>query len=180
MIFSGACSPCQASSLRNYLVFLRLVIENGHWIFVIFIIQSNWFNFGFVCTYAVHLTTHFAVRANFTPLDTLSLKCQNAQTQTRAHLSRVYRQWHSWTPSVRTSIALLRITSRRIFIEKSQVFIVNHPSNPWPQRYLIKMSAFPGHIAFDEYGKPFIILRDQAQQKRLTGNDAIKVSVGFS
>lgn len=38
------------------------------------------------------------------------------------------------------------------------------------------MSAFPGSIAFDEYGRPFIILRDQDQQKRLTGNDAIKVS----
>lgn len=38
------------------------------------------------------------------------------------------------------------------------------------------MSAFPGSIAFDEYGRPFIILRDQEQQKRLTGNDAIKVS----
>lgn len=41
------------------------------------------------------------------------------------------------------------------------------------------MAAFPGHIAFDEFGKPFIILRDQQQQKRLTGNDAIKVSVWF-
>lgn len=38
------------------------------------------------------------------------------------------------------------------------------------------MTAFPGSIAFDEYGRPFIILRDQDQQKRLTGNDAIKVS----
>lgn len=38
------------------------------------------------------------------------------------------------------------------------------------------MSAFPGSIAFDEYGRPFIILRDQDSQKRLTGNDAIKVS----
>lgn len=38
------------------------------------------------------------------------------------------------------------------------------------------MTAFPGTIAFDEYGKPFIILRDQGAQKRLTGADAIKVS----
>lgn len=38
------------------------------------------------------------------------------------------------------------------------------------------MAAFPGTIAFDEFGKPFIILRDQDTQKRLTGNDAIKVS----
>lgn len=36
------------------------------------------------------------------------------------------------------------------------------------------MSAFPGTFAFDEYGRPFIILRDQEKQKRLTGTDAIK------
>lgn len=38
------------------------------------------------------------------------------------------------------------------------------------------MSAFPGTFAFDEYGRPFIILRDQEQQKRITGTDAIKVN----
>lgn len=38
------------------------------------------------------------------------------------------------------------------------------------------MAAFPGSIAFDEYGRPFIILRDQDKQKRLTGADALKVS----
>ncbi len=32
-----------------------------------------------------------------------------------------------------------------------------------------------GSLAFDEYGRPFIILRDQDRQKRLTGKDAIKV-----
>ncbi|XP_028127717.1 T-complex protein 1 subunit epsilon [Diabrotica virgifera virgifera] len=36
------------------------------------------------------------------------------------------------------------------------------------------MSAIPGSIAFDEYGRPFIILRDQDKQKRLTGIDALK------
>ncbi|XP_055613989.1 T-complex protein 1 subunit epsilon [Uranotaenia lowii] len=36
------------------------------------------------------------------------------------------------------------------------------------------MMSLPGSIAFDEYGRPFIILRDQENQKRLTGNDAIK------
>jgi T-complex protein 1 subunit epsilon len=36
------------------------------------------------------------------------------------------------------------------------------------------MMGFPGSIAFDEYGRPFIILRDQDKQKRLTGNEAIK------
>lgn len=39
----------------------------------------------------------------------------------------------------------------------------------------IKMSAFPGSIAFDEYGRPFIIIRDQDKQRRLTGIDALKV-----
>jgi len=38
------------------------------------------------------------------------------------------------------------------------------------------MSAFPGTFAFDEYGRPFIILRDQERQKRITGTDAIKVN----
>lgn len=38
------------------------------------------------------------------------------------------------------------------------------------------MASLPGSIAFDEYGRPFIILRDQENQKRLTGTDAIKVS----
>ena len=37
------------------------------------------------------------------------------------------------------------------------------------------MAAIPGSIAFDEFGRPFIILRDQEKQNRLTGNDAIKV-----
>lgn len=37
------------------------------------------------------------------------------------------------------------------------------------------MAGFPGSIAFDEYGRPFIILRDQDSQKRLTGIDALKV-----
>jgi len=36
------------------------------------------------------------------------------------------------------------------------------------------MAAFPGSIAFDEYGRPFIIIRDQQNQKRLTGIDALK------
>lgn len=36
------------------------------------------------------------------------------------------------------------------------------------------MASFPGSVAFDEYGRPFIIIRDQDQQKRLTGNDALK------
>ena len=32
-----------------------------------------------------------------------------------------------------------------------------------------------GSLAFDEYGRPFLILRDQENQNRLTGKDAIKV-----
>lgn len=36
------------------------------------------------------------------------------------------------------------------------------------------MAGFPGSLAFDEYGRPFIIIKDQDKQRRLTGNDAIK------
>ena len=32
-----------------------------------------------------------------------------------------------------------------------------------------------GQVAFDEYGRPFIILRDQDKQTRLTGLEAQKV-----
>ena len=35
--------------------------------------------------------------------------------------------------------------------------------------------AAVGSLAFDEYGRPFLILRDQDHQKRITGKDAIKV-----
>ena len=35
--------------------------------------------------------------------------------------------------------------------------------------------AAVGSLAFDEYGRPFLILRDQDNQKRITGKDAIKV-----
>lgn len=37
------------------------------------------------------------------------------------------------------------------------------------------MTAIPGSVAFDEYGRPFIILRNQETQQRLTGQNAIKV-----
>lgn len=37
------------------------------------------------------------------------------------------------------------------------------------------MNGFPGTFAFDEYGRPFIILREQDREKRITGTDAIKV-----
>lgn len=36
------------------------------------------------------------------------------------------------------------------------------------------MTAFPGTLAFDEYGRPFIIIRDQQNQQRLTGTEALK------
>lgn len=39
--------------------------------------------------------------------------------------------------------------------------------------------SMPGTLAFDEYGRPFIIIRDQDKQKRLTGTDAIKVFISF-
>jgi T-complex protein 1 subunit epsilon len=41
------------------------------------------------------------------------------------------------------------------------------------------MASLPGTLAFDEYGRPFIIIRDQQNQKRLTGVDALKVSFVF-
>ena len=31
-----------------------------------------------------------------------------------------------------------------------------------------------GSLAFDEFGRPFMILKDEMSQNRLTGNDAIK------
>ena len=30
-------------------------------------------------------------------------------------------------------------------------------------------------LAFDEYGRPFIVLKDQDKQERLTGKEALKV-----
>jgi T-complex protein 1 subunit epsilon len=35
--------------------------------------------------------------------------------------------------------------------------------------------ASVGALAFDEYGRPFLILKDQENQKRLSGIEAIKV-----
>jgi T-complex protein 1 subunit epsilon len=37
--------------------------------------------------------------------------------------------------------------------------------------------SLPGSLAFDEFGRPFIIIRDQEKQKRLTGSEAIKVLI---
>ena len=39
------------------------------------------------------------------------------------------------------------------------------------------MAQSVGNLAFDEYGRPFLILRDQDKQSRLTGKDAIKVKM---
>merc|ERR1719461_1269736 len=36
------------------------------------------------------------------------------------------------------------------------------------------MAQSVGNLAFDEYGRPFLIMRDQDKQSRLTGKDAIK------
>lgn len=36
------------------------------------------------------------------------------------------------------------------------------------------MAAFPGSLAFDEYGRPFIIIKDQENQRRLSGIEAVK------
>ena len=40
--------------------------------------------------------------------------------------------------------------------------------------------AAVGSLAFDEYGRPFLILRDQNNQNRITGKDAIKVITWYS
>ena len=36
-----------------------------------------------------------------------------------------------------------------------------------------------GSLAFDEYGRPFLIMRNQENESRLTGKDAIKVWIDF-
>ena len=39
------------------------------------------------------------------------------------------------------------------------------------------MAMIPGSLAFDEFGRPFLIIKDQDKQKRLTGIEAIKVNL---
>ena len=39
--------------------------------------------------------------------------------------------------------------------------------------------AAVGSLAFDEFGRPFLILRDQNNQNRITGKDAIKVNISY-
>jgi hypothetical protein len=34
-----------------------------------------------------------------------------------------------------------------------------------------------GQLLFDQYGQPFLVIREQARQKRLTGAEALKVSL---
>lgn len=38
------------------------------------------------------------------------------------------------------------------------------------------MAEAAAHVLFDEFGQPFIVVRDQEKQKRLTGIEALKVS----
>lgn len=46
------------------------------------------------------------------------------------------------------------------------------------QFHIAKMSSLSeGLAAIDEYGRPYIIIRNQERQKRLTGHDAIKVCI---
>ena len=40
--------------------------------------------------------------------------------------------------------------------------------------------AAVGSLAFDEFGRPFLILRDQNNQNRITGKDAIKVNIFYA
>ena len=37
--------------------------------------------------------------------------------------------------------------------------------------------AGPAQLAFDEYGRPFIVLKDQETQERLTGIEALKTHI---
>ncbi len=56
------------------------------------------------------------------------------------------------------------------------IFVRKYLSKPDSETISIVMtSQSVGSLAFDEYGRPFLILRDQGNQKRLTGKDAIKV-----
>lgn len=41
----------------------------------------------------------------------------------------------------------------------------------------VPLTKMSGQLTFDEYGRPFIIIRDQDKQRRLTGVDAHKVFV---
>ena len=49
-----------------------------------------------------------------------------------------------------------------------------------PKMTAMPLQARPQRITFDEYGRPFIILKEQDKQRRLTGLDAQKVSLGTS
>ena len=49
------------------------------------------------------------------------------------------------------------------------------PFNKSEEMSAMPMQARPQGITFDEYGRPFIILKEQERQKRLTGLDAQKV-----
>ncbi len=51
------------------------------------------------------------------------------------------------------------------------------PESACIERIVMAGGAAIGSLAFDEYGRPFLILRDQANQNRLTGKDAIKVDI---
>ena len=44
----------------------------------------------------------------------------------------------------------------------------------------VPLQARPQGLTFDEYGRPFLILKEQGRQRRLTGLDAQKVKVLYS
>merc|ERR1711963_180562 len=57
----------------------------------------------------------------------------------------------------------------------NKVLVLNlRESNTSLIRYNNMAGAAVGSLAFDEYGRPFLILRDQNNQNRITGKDAIK------
>ena len=60
-----------------------------------------------------------------------------------------------------------------------QVFL-NPFKSRWSQWNPTSAMTSVGSLAFDEYGRPFLILRDQENQARLTGKDAIKVRIHWT
>src|SRR5690554_3878621 len=61
----------------------------------------------------------------------------------------------------------------------SSTFLQLHPSfiylTPHPNTFLINMDGMNAVYAQDEYGRPFIILREQQKKSRLSGIEAQKV-----
>ena len=62
-----------------------------------------------------------------------------------------------------------------LLVSKRKVYIIVRLRIGQLDFYQIYNMVSVGNLAFDEYGRPFLILKDQENQKRLTGLDAHKV-----